>query len=213
MISFFLCLKQLIWFAFFHSVSSFTFLMFILISGVGYLVVSVIETKLPFHLCSSAWRIHFNLTFFRGNFCSVFLLLFGRLMCQWSHRNVYWSAFNCFIAHLFYLPLKIIHSEHSCVLSGSKPLLFQNGKICLLEVSLDVLNNTKEVIKLEVERTWIYALESNTTLKQVKWAIRQKFLYPMLYAINHAVGSLRPFTFSSSPEYANALFLYKMPRQ
>lgn len=146
-------------------------------------------------------------------FYQVFLLLFGMLIYLWSHRNVYCHAFNCFIAHLFYLPLKIIHCEHSCILSGSKPLLFQNGKICLLEVSLDVLNNTKEVIKLEVERTWIYALESNTTLKQVKWAIRQKFLYPMLYAINHAVGSLRPFTFSSSPEYANALFLYKMPRQ
>lgn len=32
-------------------------------------------------------------------------------------------------------------------------MTFQNGKICLSEVSLDVLNNTKEVIKLEVERT------------------------------------------------------------
>lgn len=189
--------------------------MLILIARVGHLTVRVIETRLPFSLMLWCVKNPFwSDNFFRKNILLIFfLLLFDMLIYWWSHRNVYCHVFNCFIAHLFYLPWKIIHCEHSCILSGSEPLLFQNGKICLLEVSLDVLNNTKEVIKLEVERTWIYALESNTTLKQVKWAIRQKFLYPMLYAINHAVGSLRPFTFSSSPEYANALFLYKMPRQ
>lgn len=79
-------------------------------------------------------------------------------------------------------------------------------------MSLDVLNNTKEVIKLEVERTWIYALESSSTLKQGKGAVRQSFYIPAL-SYQPCSGSLRPFTFSGSPEYANAHSLYKMLKQ
>lgn len=124
----------------------------LLISKVGCLAVTVIETKLPFYLHSGVWTIHFDLTFFRGNILPSFSSFVWHVNISIITQKCLLSLY-CFIAHLFYLPLKIIQCEHSRILSGSKPLLFQNGKICLLEVSLDVLNNTKEVIKLEVERT------------------------------------------------------------
>lgn len=41
--------------------------MLILTSGVGYLAVTVIETKLSFHSLSDVRRIHFDLTFLKGN--------------------------------------------------------------------------------------------------------------------------------------------------
>jgi len=64
---------DLIWF--FYSIFSFTFSMSILISRVGNLAVTVIETKLSFYLFSGMWRIHFDLTFFRGNILQRFFLL------------------------------------------------------------------------------------------------------------------------------------------
>lgn len=123
----------------------------------------------------------------------IILLIFKRPYSVWQ-MNVF--GIICLIDVWYFTLLSL--QKHTAVskvfLRIPNHYFSKMEKISLLEVSLVILNNTKEVIKHQVKRTCIYALETSRTLsKQGKWAIRWKFLHPASSPCQPCSGSCRLF--------------------